>query len=123
MRWSALAIFFIHYWHSLWQKKLNKAVEQSIHPMNLVMRLCVSMSKAFARTRHYLYGQADVPLNIEAFDADFFDIKNKLQGNVDVIYSSPLIRCSYLANELIKAKYPDKKLITDNPSSIIYDCI
>lgn len=59
------------------------------------------------------YGQSDVPFDIEAFDAGFSDIKNKLPRNIDVIYSSPLIRCSYLGSELVKTKYPDKKLITD----------
>jgi alpha-ribazole phosphatase len=54
------------------------------------------------------YGQTDLPVD-ENFSSDFENIKNKIPQSVDTIYSSPLIRCKVLAEELLKRS--DNRLI------------
>lgn len=46
------------------------------------------------------YGQSDVPLNMALFQEEQQSIRNKIPAHVDQYYSSPLSRCSTLANTL-----------------------
>lgn len=52
------------------------------------------------------YGQADVPVDTSQFKISYTAISKKLPENTDIVYSSPLIRCSILAQQLVKEKYP-----------------
>lgn len=52
------------------------------------------------------YGQTDIPVDDTVFIQSTPAILNLLPNKVDVIYSSPLIRCSFLAKYLHQKKYP-----------------
>lgn len=51
------------------------------------------------------YGHADVPVDTNQFKISYHPISKKIPEDIDIIYSSPLIRCSILAEQLIKEKY------------------
>ena len=60
------------------------------------------------------YGQADVPVDTSQFKSSYPVISKKLPEKVDAVYSSPLIRCSFLAREIIKDKYSNTPLHYDD---------
>jgi alpha-ribazole phosphatase len=64
--------------------------------------------------KNVCYGQADVPVDINQFKLYLPDLLKKLPAHIDTIYSSPLIRCSFLAQELLNVKYGKATLVPDN---------
>lgn len=60
------------------------------------------------------YGQADVPVDTSQFKISYPAISKKLPEKVDAVYSSPLIRCSILAQQLVKEKYTSLSVTYDN---------
>lgn len=56
------------------------------------------------------YGQTDVPIDAGVFAPSAKNILSQLPEKVDAIYSSPLIRCSYLANYIREDKYTNKAI-------------
>jgi alpha-ribazole phosphatase len=46
------------------------------------------------------YGQTDIPINFNLFDAELEVIKKALPADINHIYCSPLQRCTFLANKL-----------------------
>ena len=60
------------------------------------------------------YGQADVSVDIDQFKLSFPGILPKLPELIDTIFSSPLIRCSFLTEQLVKEKYPMAVVKYDN---------
>lgn len=51
------------------------------------------------------YGQTDVPIDAGVFESSVKNTLSQLPEKVDAIYSSPLMRCSYLANYVKENKY------------------
>ncbi|MGN6602705.1 MAG: histidine phosphatase family protein [Ginsengibacter sp.] len=51
------------------------------------------------------YGQTDIPIDESLFEQTAKDIFTALPTKADVIYSSPLIRCSTLGQYLLQNKY------------------
>lgn len=51
------------------------------------------------------YGQTDLPIDEEVFKSFAENILSQLPEKVDSLYSSPLVRCSYLANYIKENKY------------------
>jgi alpha-ribazole phosphatase len=60
------------------------------------------------------YGQADIPADINQFNLSLSGILLKLPESIETIFSSPLIRCSFLTKELVKQKYPAAAVKYDN---------
>lgn len=60
------------------------------------------------------YGQADVPVDMNQFKLSFPGLLSKLPEHTDTIFSSPLTRCSFLAQELLNIKYAEASLILDS---------
>lgn len=46
------------------------------------------------------YGQSDIPLNLDLFETEFDKIMSALPKDIEHVYSSPLKRCTVLANKL-----------------------
>jgi alpha-ribazole phosphatase len=53
------------------------------------------------------YGQTDIPIDASMFGDIAKNILQQLPQQVDGLYSSPLIRCSYLATYIREHKYPN----------------
>lgn len=60
------------------------------------------------------YGQADVPVDASQFKISYPAISKKLPENTDIVYSSPLLRCSILAQQLVNEKYPALSVTYDD---------
>ena len=60
------------------------------------------------------YGQTDVPVDETIFEQSANDILSVLLEKADAIYSSPLIRCSVLAQYLQQKKYPSLDIHYNN---------
>jgi alpha-ribazole phosphatase len=60
------------------------------------------------------YGQTDVPVDTGQFKISYPDICKKLPEKIDTVYSSQLIRCSILAQQLVKEKYTSVSVTYDN---------
>jgi alpha-ribazole phosphatase len=56
--------------------------------------------------KDFCYGQTDVPIDASFFEPSAKNILSQLPEKVDALYSSPLIRCNYLANYIEESKYP-----------------
>ena len=52
------------------------------------------------------FGQTDIPVDPAVFMQSAIVILDLLPGKIDAIYSSPLIRCSFLAEFIQQKKYP-----------------
>ncbi len=57
------------------------------------------------------YGQTDVDVDMESYEQTAIQILNILPEKAAVIYSSPLIRCSKLAQYMQKKKYPAVNIV------------
>lgn len=62
------------------------------------------------------YGQSDIPIEPGTFEAAAKNLLIELPDDIDAVYSSPLVRCSYLARYIIQEKYPNKNV---NYSSLL----
>lgn len=60
--------------------------------------------------KDFCYGQTDVPIDASAFEVTAKNTLTQLPKKVDALYSSPLIRCSYLANYIKEHKYRNKSI-------------
>lgn len=60
------------------------------------------------------YGHADVPLDENCFEISYAEIKNNIPPSIDIIYSSPLQRCSVLAAKLEKDIHLSRPVIYDD---------
>lgn len=56
------------------------------------------------------YGQTDVAIDASTFQVAAKNILTQLPATIDDIYSSPLIRCSYLANYIRENKYTKENI-------------
>jgi alpha-ribazole phosphatase len=56
------------------------------------------------------YGQTDVSIDTNEFEATASNIIPQLPEKIDAVYSSPLTRCSYLANYIKQNKYQNKSI-------------
>lgn len=59
------------------------------------------------------YGQSDVPVDITAFEKQADEILKQLPPTINAIYSSPLIRCIFLAQYIQEKKYPAQTILYD----------
>jgi alpha-ribazole phosphatase len=60
------------------------------------------------------YGQSHVPLDRSVFEVAFDRILKQLPPGIEVIYTSPLERCLYLAERIRGSQYPTSPLMTDH---------
>ena len=60
------------------------------------------------------YGQADVPLDMDSFSVAIPGIREQLPATAGIVYSSPLLRCSVLATELMRLHFTDAALVYDS---------
>lgn len=56
------------------------------------------------------YGQSDIPLNTDLFEAEYEAVSAKLPLDIQHFYSSPLIRCATLGSKLTGALSFDERL-------------
>ncbi len=56
------------------------------------------------------YGQADIPINQQLFEAELVSIKSKITTDPEMFYSSPLKRCQQLAQQLSPTVATDGRL-------------
>ena len=56
------------------------------------------------------YGQADVPVDAGVFEPSAKNLLTQLPDKIAALYSSPLIRCSYLAKYIKANKYNTKTI-------------
>ncbi|HEU4496509.1 MAG TPA: alpha-ribazole phosphatase family protein [Flavobacterium sp.] len=57
------------------------------------------------------YGQSDIPAEASLFAAELAAIKSKIPSGIKNCYSSPLTRCSMLAEQLCRGYHSDSRLM------------